>query len=276
MDQIAFLPFLPTFQSETRLVANLMFYGLERPLSRDWVQLIEQQFVRYSLEPQELCYTAHSKDKSGDYSSLKSELEDALSCNAKYELKSIRVRSKAVAPEDGFLPCDMEISVDTGGPTHARGSISVSIDKAPDLEEFATQTSHDVSRIGGCYYGHSSLFPAILGPEYYLGSVGTIPKGWSFISTRAYTKRLTAWRDHGANRISLNGYFREVFPYNFLTKHHLNQRILGKPAADLFKEFGTLEEFGASASQYVWKVPLVLIPKAREVLEEANLVLSAR
>ena len=232
--------------------------------------------MHYSLEPKELCYTASRKDKSGNYSSLKSELEDAFSCDVENGVKSLRVRSKIVAPEDGFFPCDMEISVDVGGQSYARGSISVSIDKVSDLEKFAIQTAQEVSRIGGCYYGHSSLFPAILGPEYYLGSVGVIPKGWSFMSTRAYTKRLTTWRDHGANRISLNGYFREVFPFNFLTEHHLDQRILGKPAADLYKEFGQLEKFGASACQYVWKVPLALIPKAREVLEKANLVLSAR
>lgn len=276
-NELAFLPYLPPLGSNSRLVVSLMFYDLERPLNAQWVPWIDSKFHEYGLRPSKVNFTARNSDRSGNYETLKKSLAEALAgLTEEGGFSSLRIRSEMLFPDDGFFPCEMEVSIEVGGPGYARGSISVVKRNVPGLAEFSLNTAREISHLGGTFYGHASLFPAILGPEYYLGSVGTIPKGWSFVSTRAYTKRLTAWRHHGSSREHVDGYLREVFPINFLTDAHLNTHIGDQAAKALYVKHGELSPLVGFDGQHVWRVADKNLKRARSALEKLGLVLSAR
>lgn len=270
------LPFLPPSPQDARKVESFMFYDLERRLSESWAEFIEDIFATYADAPSEAICNVGEMQKSGPYSAIRPHVLNVLKNAESGGHVDIQVRSAALYPGDGFLPCDISIALSTSGTGNAKGAISVSTRLDNDLARYAAETALKILRLGGTFYGHASRFPAEFGPDAYLSSVAAIPKGRGFMETRGYADRLTNWRRNFKNRTihPTVGYFREVFPINLLTAGHINRELGGGPAAIFYRRFGNLEVLSEEPVLHMWSVRESRLTEAAAALESEGLLLS--
>ena len=253
---------------------SLMFYDITNKLGPEWVDLIERLFRIYGCDPINIILHGARKRK-GSFKRIRSHLIEDLEAARSGEAVHFRIGSAPTEDGVSFFASDISVSINTSGPGCAQGVFSVRERCDRNFEDFVDYLVPKLVPLTGMFYGYASKFPAILGPGAYAASLGTIPKGWSFTSTRSYTKRITTWRDNIRDRRGLNGFFREVYPVNFLTRAHLDQEISGKLASEIFEEFGSLKQLAGIGDMFVWWVPLNRIAVVREILENENLILSA-
>jgi hypothetical protein len=104
-----------------------------------------------------------------------------------------------------------------------------------------------------------------LGPESYVGGVSE-GLGHAPIE-REEARTITAWWNYGIRqRLWRYGIFRDIYPWNFLTKPHLSCLVEKMTVEEWIQEMpgerGKLVPFGRMS---LWELPDHLIPKVREV-----------
>jgi hypothetical protein len=106
----------------------------------------------------------------------------------------------------------------------------------------------------GLFYGGVFLFPAKYGPDYYLSSVNVMPKGAKFGSNAGYVQRLNNWKENSqVNKINpLDGYFREVYPYNSITESHIKKSFEGGTMKEFMEGYGSLIQLENDTPQFLW------------------------
>lgn len=266
-----FIPYLPTLKaSESQPCVSFMFYDSEKAFSHEWIEWLERFFVQFSLSPDSLILHQDGKTRAGKYKRQKGALFKAVEKNG----IDFQIRSKIIDSSIGFFPSEISVSVNTSGLGKMQGVFSVRKYLVPNLLEFSKSLALELLPLVGDFYGHSSRFPIILGPDAYGAGLGTIPKGWSFASTKSYTGRLTTWRKRSQHLESIKNYFREIFPINFLKDSHMHGSIFGKPARLFYEDFGTIMELANDSKQFVWVVETDKIELLRKSMEEEGLILS--
>jgi len=268
---------LPDCEQNHRIVHSLMFYGLVKPLNERWIEIIESFFEQHGQSPDQLIVNSDTIQGNGGYRRVKNKLTAALIEASQEKEIDLRVRSQECVMDDGFMPCDIEVAISTNKSGVTQGVFSVDSCLAPNLNQFAKLLAMNIENLGGQFYGHASKFPALYGPESYLACVGTIPRGHNFMETRAHTKRITSWRENIRSKSTdpKNGFFREIYPINFLTQQHLEKTINNMSASHFFKKYGILEELRRNTDMFVWSLKERGRKKAALVLKKEGLVLSS-
>lgn len=267
-----FIPNLPVLKDEDQnACVSFMFYDAEKEVNGNWVDWLETIFLKFNSEPDSIIFQQGGKTKRGKYINLR---ESFLSSTKNNEV-DFQIRSVKKDSLSDFFPSAVSISINASGPGKAQGAISLTEELVPNISDFSSSIASELFSLAGSFYGHSSRFPIILGPDSYAAGVGAIPKGWSFASTRPYTNRLTNWRKKTNQLDSIPGSFREVFPINFLKKSHLEAKISGRPAKLIFEKFGSIIEVSPTGDQYMWLVESVKLKLLRNILEKEGLILSS-
>lgn len=266
-----YIPNLPSLKaSESQACVSFMFYDSEKEISQKWIEWLERFFAQFSLTPDTLILHQEGKTKTGKYYRQRGALLKAL------EESSIdfQVRSKVIDASTGFFPSEISVSINTSGPGKAQGVVSVRQDLVPNSLKFSRNLALELLPLTGLFYGHCSSFPIILGPDAYAAGLGTIPKGWSFASTKSYTERLTTWRKRIQILESGEKFFREIFPINFLKESHFTQIISEKPSRLFFESYGSVVELSPDSKQFMWVVDIEKLKELRKVMESEGLILS--
>lgn len=276
IQDFSYLPGLPNLNGCNEAALSFMFYDTDQRLGEHWIEWIDKMFGRFDETPSQSIFNAPSGTRRGSYKRQKKALVSALRNTEISGNFDVRVRSSKPTNDLGFFPSSMEVILSSRGGLLTRGSVSVLAKHTSlGLYETAVSIGSSLHEVSGTFYGHASYFPAVLGPEQYLANVGSIPKGWSFESTRAFTKRITNWRNNFVQLDSIGNGFREVFPVNFLKRSHLEKKIAGKSAVLWLQRFGTVEQLAETPDLIVWNLSQKRIRPARTELEKLGLILSA-
>lgn len=274
--QYNFLPGIPKLPKDSFSVLSFMFYDIRKPVNENWLQWIESVFEDYGATPEKLIVRSKVSNYSGMFSKLRTKLLYLLAEASEGQEIDFQVRSAPLADGVGFYPSDISISINTNNLHKSQGVFSIRDFCGRDLVRFSTNCAKKLTSMNYQFYGHASKFPGIIGPDFYSASVGSIPKGWSFMSTREYTKRITVWRDEYNSLSQINGFFREIFPINFLNETHLQKHINGMSAKCFYEMFGNVFEIAKDSNQYAWIIDEEKLSFLRKKMEKENLVLSAR
>lgn len=271
VQDFSFIPNIPKLgAAEDMACVSFMFYDSEKKLNQDWLEWLELIFSSFDTEPDRILFHFEGKTRRGKYSRLKKTFFSALE---KGDV-DFQLRSRAIEGHPDFFPSEISISINTSGPGNAQGVISIVENKVPNIFDFSNNIASELVSLAGNFYAHSSKFPMILGPDSYAAAVGTIPKGWSFNSTKAYTERLTAWRNNTRDLTHIETSFREIFPINFLKDSHIKSTIGGTPAKSLYEMYGLIIEVSPNSNQYLWKVESNKLQLLRKIMEKEGLILS--
>lgn len=267
----SFIPEIPALSVDEDMgCISFMFYDADKEINLAWIEWVEALFLYFDIEPDSIVFHHDGKTKQGKYSRLKKALLDA---TEKGEI-DFQLRSRAIEGYPTFFPSEISVSMNTSGPGSAQGVISIIEKKVPNILDWSKKLASELTLLAGSFYAHSSKFPMLLGPDAYAAAVGTIPKGWSFNSTRAYTTRLTVWRDSTQNLSHIENFFREIFPINFLKETHMNSTIVGKPARSFYEMYGSVIEVSPNSQQYMWEVESRKLKLLRKIMEKEGLILS--
>lgn len=104
-----------------------------------------------------------------------------------------------------------------------------------------------------------------------------MPVGVSWNSNREYADRITRWRDNRQLKklTTRAGYFREIYPINFVLDTHLAMPFRGGMLSEFMQANGTLRPLDMHDEIFRWDVPDPIIPHVRGSLEESGLILSS-
>lgn len=73
----------------------------------------------------------------------------------------------------------------------------------------------------------------------------------------------------------MQGYFRELYEYNFITKKHLEKEVNGETVFDIANKHGVLRELCQINNQYLWVLGEGSLNKMRAMFEHSGLILSS-
>lgn len=268
---------LPETYGLDALAQCLMVFDWEYQAEASWLESIEDVFSELDQSPAE--GTGHLGDAKshGKYRRVRKRLGEFLAAGGKGQNFSIRVRSDETHRQDGFLPSNLSISCNAANTSGKSAGVALRAEIIDDLKEFVRRIETPVFKCFGAFYGGAWAFPAAFGPDSYLVSLSTIPKGHKFDSNNDYSARITRWRDniwHRKVRPS-RGYFREVYPINFLLETHLNMPFRDEPLSTFMKETGVLRPCELNKKMHRWDVPPERLKEVRETLEPSGLILSS-
>ncbi len=266
---------IPSADDDAESTHCIMFYEYNNDVTADWLETAESFFTLFKLSPAKANGHVGKKKSSGSYFRIKEKLKNFLILSSEdYEL-DIRIDSKHIYKDEKFFPCKMRYSRQK---IHLRqGVIAVRSSSSDSLDNFISVIAEPLFNSIGISYAHAFDFPACYGPDYYLASVGTVLSRDSLSKNENYKKRLTNWRDniwHKKKKPS-QGFFREIYPINFLLQAHLDRDFQGRPLEDYMKKVGTLERCDFNPEVFRWDVSEDVIDSVRQALEPSGLVLSA-
>ena len=254
-----------------------MVFDWERQVESSWLDVFEFLFSEFDLEPAEGTGNLGKRQSHGAYKRVRRKLAEFLGEAEEAESFSIRIRSEATHPRDGFFPSDALVSfgVSSGPRKAACFAVREGLVSAPD--ELVQRIGPPVLSKFGAFYGGAWDFPAAFGPDAYLVSLGAVPKGHLSTSNADYFARITQWRKNVLNRKlrPASGYFREVYPINFLLETHLNMPFRDEPLSGFMTETGTLRSCDFNEQMYRWDVPKERLEEVQGALESSGLILSS-
>ena len=254
-----------------------MFYEHHRDLCTDWLDAVTQIFSLFGLEPSHVLATGPKKKINGGYSRVRKRLSAFVQEHSRSDDFDVQIDSRRRHEYEDFLPCDLRLAWNNSTADIAAGMVSVRSERAGGLADMADRVAPIVYGQIGPAYANAFDFPAIYGPGYYLSSVGTFLRGQSTLANEEYNARMTRWRDrvwHDGKRPS-QGYFREIYPINFLFETQLSSSFRGRNLSDYMLEHGSLERCEFDAGIFRWDIEPGTLHVVRRDLETSGLVLSS-
>ena len=157
------------------------------------------------------------------------------------------------------------------------GSLAVDESQVTRFHVLADRAAPIIFSVLGSAYGGCWDFPLSYGAGGYVATLVTVPRGVGVMANEEYGARLNRWRDniwHKKLR-ARQGYFREVYPINFLVENHLNASFQGAPLSKFMEATGTLRRCEFSEEMFRWDVSESNLGEVRMALEPSGLVLSS-
>ena len=254
----------------------LMFYEWEVPFDERCLFLSEMLLSEFGSMPVEGTGSLGKKEAHGAYKKVRTRLAGFLT-GAGTDAPSIRVRSAPRVAEPDFFPSALEASM---GIVHAGqkiGLFAVDEQEIANIHALANRAAPIVFGVLGAAYGGCWDFPAEYGAGGYVATVITVPRGVNVMANEEYGARLNRWRDNIWHRKlrARQGYFREIYPINFLLDAHLGRSFRGARLSKFMEATGTLRPCAFNEKMYQWDVPDETIGEVRIALEPSGLVLSS-
>lgn len=264
---------------------SLMFYEWEAPLDERCLFLAEQLLAEFGTEPVEgtgalTNWSGDQRQAHGDYKKVRAKLGRFLTeanQDGNQLQPSMRVRSVPRVAESGFFPCALEVTFAVAPGGQKVGAFSVDDGHIESATTLADRVEALIFGALGTAYGGCWEFPAVLGSEGYVATVSSMPQNMKWGVDEHYVARLNRWRDNIWHRKlrTRQGYFREIYPINFVLDAHLNASFQGAPLSSFMREFGVLRRCEFNKKMHRWDVPPANLAKVRTVLEPSGLVLSS-
>jgi len=260
-----------------RLAHCMMIYGWDNVDSSSFQHYIEELFNLFDMSPDQATGSNQTINTHGSYNRVKKKLYTLVNMENDNDRFDFRVRASNPKFEAGFFPCNLEFVANKSNihPKQAQiavkdgvvNSCSTMIDKVLNitLQEFG-------AFCGGCW-----SFPAEFGPAEYLSSVGSLPQGVKWGSNRYYVQRITRWKNNiwRNGYAPAKGYFREIYPINFLFQTHLDMPFRNNNLSDYIERHGSLTALDTSKKMFRWDLTDEELMGVRTDLEDSGLVLSA-
>jgi len=243
-------------------------------LDGELLYIIESIFKYFGLRLYEGNGSCDDKTSRGKYNRIRKKFSEFLLSTASFiDLKLVSEPTY----QDDFFPSKLLTAFSLDVETLNHGVVSIrEVEASLDCQTIVEFYEGYLKKFG-LFYGGVFLFPAKYGPDYYLSSVNTMPKGIKWGSNTEYVQRLNNWKENTViKKIDpLDGYFREIYPYNFVVESHLKKRFEGRAIRDFMEEYGTLIQLDRNAPQYLWSIECSKLEKVSEALESSGLVLSS-
>ena len=255
----------------------LMVYGWEKPIGPEWIDVIEDIFLVFGHEPFEGMGNLGELHSHGSYNRVRKRLRGFSENPNESELFAIRVRSSPDFIDEAFFPCNIEVSLGFSHSNPKKAVVAVREALISDYKELVTRIGKNFFDLFGSFYGGAWDFPAAFGPSDYMVSVRAIPGRLPYGINDAYANRITRWRDniwHKKCQVR-SGYFREIYPINFLLETHLNAPFRGQPLYKFMEKNGSLEMFEFNEKMHCWNITEENLDFVRKTLEPSGLVLSS-
>ena len=255
----------------------IMFYEFDRGFSADWLDWVETVFSAFDVKPHTVSASIGDKELSGLYPRVRKRLAALLNTKMGMESPDVRIDSRETQPAESFFPSEIRVAWSTTVGGQKNGVIAVRASLIDSVGELVERLEKSLFEMIGTAYAHALDFPAEFGPDFYLGSVGAVPTGYTTQENTAYEERLVQWRDriwHGGVR-ARQGYLREVYPINFLLEPHLGRPYQNCPFRDYMERNGKITFSKFCEGLYRWDVESERLSLVREDLERSGLVLSS-
>ena len=255
----------------------LMVFDWECPIDSSWLDAFEAPFAEFGAVPVEGTGHLEKRKTHGAYERVRKKFAEFLEDAEEKQDFSVRIRSEETDPNDGSCPSDVIVSFGVSSPARKAACVAVRESLVSDPDELIERVGRTIFDKCGPFYGGAFDFPAAFGPDAYLASLRAIPKGHKWNSNRDYSARITRWRKSILNRKlrPSRGYFREIYPINFLLETHLNMPFRDAPLSKFMEVTGALRPFEFNEKMHRWDVPEKQLKEVREALEPSGLVLSS-
>lgn len=255
----------------------LMIFEWTKPVSSSIQTFVENSFSKFNTFP--MVGTGHNKgaNSHGSYNRVKKRLYGFLDDKGEAEKFDIRIRDTNVENTTGFFPCNVEFVANNSTTHPKQAQISVSEKLLDNPVDFVDLLMEDLLKEFGDFCGGCWSFPSHYGPAAYLSSVGAIPQGMEWGRNKLYSHRIKCWSDN-IWRKGLNpsyGYFREIYPINFLLPSHLKMPFQNKTLSHYLESHGQLTAIANSQNMFRWDLTADKLGKVRSELEGSGLILSS-
>jgi hypothetical protein len=254
-----------------------MFYEWEKPFDERCLFLSEKLFAEFNSITAEGTGNLGENRVHGAYNRVRGKLASFLTATERGAAASIRIRSAPRRTEPEFFPSAFEAAM---GVVHARqkiGSFAVDGKEIESISDLANRAAPIVFDSLGPAYGGGWDFPEEYGAEHYVAAVNTMPSGMRWGSNKEYSARLVHWMNNIWRRKfrATNGYFREIYPINYLLGTHLDAPFRGAPLSKFMEATGSLRPCEFNEKMYRWDILDENINEVRNELEPSGLVLSS-
>lgn len=200
----------------------LMFYDWEKELSSDWLDVIEEVFAEFGVEPSEGTGDLGQKHSHGKYSRVRARLRQFLDGRGD---RGIRVRS-APTSDEAFFPGDICVDMDADAALNLRGVIAVKETVVDSCDELAARVMEEVNRVSGAMYATVFDFPSAFGPDCYLATATAVPTDdLSVNANEEYSARLRRWRNAARHGLRPAMGYQRGLPDQFRSGRPFERRI---------------------------------------------------
>lgn len=268
------IPKIAEFSPEAICV---MIYDWENPVGSELLNIIEKIFSEFSFKPAEATGCLGTKHSHGSYSRVRKKLASFLDGNLNgSEFSDIRVLSdKLYENDEPFCPSALGVAWASGGRKNNKAIFYIRADSISDSELFIQYIENELFPVIGNFYGGVWRFPITLGPESYLSSIVSV-KRIELKPEPEYGQRITQWRDCLYKGLySRDGYFREIYPTNYINKNHIDIPFNGGTLGHFMESHGSVKECSFNSDMYRWDIPKNSYTAVVNLLESSGLVLSA-
>ena len=255
----------------------LMIFGWTKPVDSSIQTFVENLFAKLGSKP--MIGTGHSNDANshGSYNRVKRRIFGFLDNKGISGEFGFRIRSENLENLINFFPCDVEFVANKSSNHPKQAQISVSDELISSPPYLVDLFMEDLLQEFGEFCGGCWSFPSQFGPAAYLSSLGTIPNGVNWGANRAYSNRITRYRDNVWKKgiTPSSGYFREIYPINFLLLTHLNMPFRNKALSNYIESHGELIEIKNSKTMFRWNLTTDMLINVRHDLENSGLIISS-
>lgn len=256
----------------------LTFYDWSNLVGTEWIEIAKNIFSEFGENIYEGTGNLGSQHTHGQFNRVQKKLVSFLDKlkNSNNEFNfDVRLLSEKYKENDAFFPGNIEIVIGVKSSGKKNGLIAIRENKIGSLDQMVEKIGNIVFESTGATYAGLFEFPTLFGPDCYLSGVSSIPSGMSSLINETYSTRITQWRDNcWAGFSPKQGYFREIYPINFLFESHITATFNNKPLVHYMEKFGILSKSNFN-NMYRWDIPEKNLDQVRIDLEKSGLILSA-
>lgn len=255
------------------IVRCFTLYDWQREFSPERLDVAESIFAEFRVTAYEATARRGEDKSSGRYRRIRKRLVQFLDTANGQHRPDFLIQSQPTTKAEAFFPCDLEMAWAVTLAHRKQLMVAVLATHAASCGDVITRIGQSLFELTGAAYGAAFDFPARYGPTFYLSSLSTIPRGTSSVANEHYTDRLTRWRANWPH--ASQGYFREIYPINFVLDGHLRMPFEGQPLSDFMDNVGDLHPSQYAEGMYRWDVPPDRLETVRHELEHSGLILSS-
>lgn len=267
----------PEYEDKLPSAVCFSIYDWESACYPNLLEMIEAFFDRYGYKPKFGTGSLDDANFHGSYSRNKQKIASFMYAAEQSEFTDLRVLSEEEQIEDCSISrCGFLFRVSSDGRKEAMFFIHDNLISNLEYElKFMENVTLDCLQFR---YGAVFTFPFEYGPEQYLSGINLIPKGESFNSNKPYKKRLETWRQNYKDKSFMmhKGYFREIYPVNYFTSKHFENKVFGDELFKLTRDFGVLDIVTQDDEDklFKWTLNESELRKVRPIAESLGIILS--
>jgi len=260
-----------------RLAHCMMIYAWDSSSSFSFQHYIEELFSLFDMSPDQGTGSNETTNTHGSYKRVRKKLYTLVDMENNRERFDFRVRTSDQNIKQGFFPSNLEFVANKSNIHPKQAQFAIKDGVVNSCEKMIEKVLEITLREFGAFCGGCWSFPAEFGPAEYLSSVGSLPQGIKWGSNEYYVQRITRWK----NNIWRNGYtpekgyFREIYPINFLFQAHLDMPFRNKSLSAYLERHGVITALDTSKKMFRWDLNDEELMGVRIDLEDSGLILSA-